>query len=38
VTPVFYTYFDALQRRLGQRKAPALARSEEPGAAEAVVG
>jgi hydrophobic/amphiphilic exporter-1 (mainly G- bacteria), HAE1 family len=36
VTPVFYTYFDALQQRLGRRKARAGARGEEPGAAEAV--
>jgi hydrophobic/amphiphilic exporter-1 (mainly G- bacteria), HAE1 family len=37
VTPVFYTYFDALQQRLGRRKARARARSEEAGAAEVVV-
>ena len=36
VTPVFYTYFDALQQRLGRRKARSRERSEEPGAAEAV--
>jgi HAE1 family hydrophobic/amphiphilic exporter-1 len=38
VTPVFYTYFDALQRRLGRRKAPARRPAEEPGPAEAAVG
>jgi HAE1 family hydrophobic/amphiphilic exporter-1 len=38
VTPVFYTYFDALQRRLGRRKAPARLPAEEPGPAEAAVG
>jgi HAE1 family hydrophobic/amphiphilic exporter-1 len=38
VTPVFYTYFVALQRRLGRRQAPARARSAEPEPAEAVVG
>jgi hydrophobic/amphiphilic exporter-1 (mainly G- bacteria), HAE1 family len=37
VTPVFYTYFDALQQRLGRRKARARVRSEEAGAAEVVV-
>jgi HAE1 family hydrophobic/amphiphilic exporter-1 len=38
VTPVFYTYFDALQQRLGRRKgkAKARARGEEPGPAGAV--
>ena len=36
VTPVFYTYFDALQQRLGRRKARARERSEEPGTAEVV--
>jgi HAE1 family hydrophobic/amphiphilic exporter-1 len=38
VTPVFYTYFDALQQRLGRRKAPARLPAEEPGPAEAAVG
>ncbi|MFL5515838.1 MAG: efflux RND transporter permease subunit, partial [Gemmatimonadales bacterium] len=37
VTPVFYTYFDALQQRLGRRKARARGRGEERSAAEAVV-
>jgi hydrophobic/amphiphilic exporter-1 (mainly G- bacteria), HAE1 family len=36
VTPVFYTYFDALQQRLGRRKARVRERSEEPGTAEVV--
>ena len=36
ITPVVYTYFDALQQRLGRRKARSRERSEEPGAAEAV--
>jgi len=41
VTPVFYTYFDALQRRLGRRRkapAPVPARQDEREPAEAVVG
>jgi hydrophobic/amphiphilic exporter-1 (mainly G- bacteria), HAE1 family len=41
VTPVFYTYFDALQARLGRRRKarpPAPARQEERAPAEAVVG
>jgi len=38
VTPVFYTYFDALQRRLGRRKAAALAPAKEAGGAEALAG
>jgi HAE1 family hydrophobic/amphiphilic exporter-1 len=37
VTPVFYTYFDALQQRMGRRKA-ARVRKEKPGTAEAVAG
>ena len=36
ITPVIYTYLDALQQRLGRRKARSRERSEEPGAAEAV--
>jgi HAE1 family hydrophobic/amphiphilic exporter-1 len=38
VTPVFYTYFDALQRRLGRRKAAVPAPAEERGGAEALAG
>ncbi len=38
VTPVFYTYFDALQRRLGRRKAAVLAPAKEAGGAEALAG
>jgi len=38
ITPVIYTYFDALQRRLGRRKAvePVMAPAEEPAPAGAM--
>jgi HAE1 family hydrophobic/amphiphilic exporter-1 len=30
ITPVIYTYFDALQQRLGRRRTKATAPAEEP--------